>query len=213
MPTKKRVAEPVVIRGFKGFDSDMKCRGFQFKEGGTYTEDDAVICQNGFHFCENPLDVFGYYTPGMSRYATVEGSGKTAKHEDDSKVACSNLHVEAEISIHNLVDAGVKFVLDHCKSTNKGSNTGYQSAATNTGYYSAATNTGYRSAASVEGNDSIACGLGYGCRASGALGCWIVLAERDDDYKIISVNTAKVDGKKIKANTFYRQENGKFVEA
>ncbi|MFA5379689.1 MAG: hypothetical protein WC455_28280, partial [Dehalococcoidia bacterium] len=92
-------------------------------------------------------------------------------------------------------------------------NTGHRSAATNTGHRSAATNTGHRSAATVGGRESIACGLGYQCKARGSLGCWIVLAERDDDYKIQVVKAAKVDGKKIKADTFYILQCGKFVEA
>ena len=37
------------------------------------------------------------------------------------------------------------------------------------------------------------------------------MAERDDEWKIVSVKTAQVDGKKIKANTFYKLQKGKFV--
>jgi hypothetical protein len=58
--------------------------------------------------------------------------------------------------------------------------------------------------------------LGYQSKARGALGCWIILAEwaRDDkgDWHIIDVQCAKVDGEKIKADTFYCLENGQFVE-
>jgi hypothetical protein len=237
-----------VIKGFKGFDKEMKCKDFQYEVGKTYTTDDAIICEKGFHFCENPIDVFGYYAPAGSRFAEVEGTGKTAKHNDDSKVACTELHVKAELSLSTLVGVGVKFIFDKVdwknkKETNTGyrsaatntgnqsaatntgdqsaatntgnrsaaTNTGNQSAATNTGDRSAATNTGDQSAATVEGKESIACGFGYQCMAKGSLGCWIVLAERDDGYKIKTVKTAKVDGKKIKADTFYQLKNGKFV--
>ena len=92
-------------------------------------------------------------------------------------------------------------------------NTGDQSAATNTGDYSAATNTGYQSAATVEGKESIACGLGYNNKAKGSLGCWIVLAERNKNYEIKCVKSTKVDGKKIKEDTFYQLINGKFVKS
>jgi len=220
------------ISGFKGFDKDLKCRGFQFAIGETFKEKSAVICQKGFHFCENALDVLGYYGAADSRFATVTGSGKTAGHTEDSKIVCSELHVEAEISLSSLLGAGVKFILDKVdwenkKETNTGNrsaatNTGYRSAATNTGNGSAATNTGYGSAATntgngsaatntgdgsaatntgdgsaatVEGKESIACGLGYGNKARGAIGCWLVLADRRDDYTIRSVRTVKVDGR------------------
>jgi hypothetical protein len=85
-------------------------------------------------------------------------------------------------------------------------------AASATGDQGAASATGYQGAASVEGDKSIACGLGLGCKARGKIGCWIVLAERDDDYNIISVKTAKVDGKTIKEMQFYELRKGKFCK-
>ncbi|MDO4301519.1 MAG: hypothetical protein Q4D26_09050, partial [Clostridia bacterium] len=81
-----------------------------------------------------------------------------------------------------------------------------------TGDYSAATNTGDRSAATVEGADSIAIATGYAGKAKGALGCFIVIAERSADYKLIDVKATRVDGKVIKANTYYKLVNGEFVE-
>lgn len=62
-----------MIKGYKGFGKDMKCRGFQFQVGGEYEESDAIACEKGFHFCEFPFDVFNYYPPSDSRYAEVEG--------------------------------------------------------------------------------------------------------------------------------------------
>jgi hypothetical protein len=94
-------------------------------------------------------------------------------------------------------------------------NTGYQSAATNTGYRSAATNTGNWSAAIVEGKESIALATGIDSKAKGKIGCFIVLAEWkeiDNEYHIVDVKSAKVDGKNIKEDTFYTLKDGKFVE-
>ena len=94
-------------------------------------------------------------------------------------------------------------------------NTGYQSAATNTGDYSAATNTGYQSAAIVEGKESIALATGIDSKAKGKIGCFIVLSEWkeiDNEYHIVDVKSAKVDGKNIKEDTFYTLKDGKFVE-
>ena len=94
-------------------------------------------------------------------------------------------------------------------------NTGNCSAATNTGDRSAATNTGYRSAATVEGKESVAMAIGYGSKAKGSIGCFIVLAEwkkfEDETYHIVDVKSAKVDGTKIKPDTFYKLVNGEFV--
>ena len=94
-------------------------------------------------------------------------------------------------------------------------NTGDRSAATNTGDQSAATNTGYRSAAIVEGKESIALATGIDSKAKGKIGCFIVLAEWkeiDNEYHIVDVKSAKVDGKNIKEDTFYTLKDGKFVE-
>ena len=52
-----------VIKSFKGFNKDMTCRGFQYEEGKEYETDKAKACNSGFHACEYPLDVLGYYNP------------------------------------------------------------------------------------------------------------------------------------------------------
>ena len=96
-------------------------------------------------------------------------------------------------------------------------NTGYRSAATNTGNWSAATNTGNQSAATVEGKESVAIVTGRDSKAAGALGCWLVLTERDawngETYPIKEVRAVKVDGETIKPGVFYKLQNGEVVEA
>ena len=133
-----------IIKGYKGFNPDLKCRGFQYDVGKEYDTDKAVSCETGFHFCENPFDVFKYYYPsdkkGMNRFCEVEGSGEFDKSEND-KVACTHIKVNAEIGLYGLIKAGIKFILDKVNwKDSKKSNTGDRSAATNTGHRSAATN-------------------------------------------------------------------------
>ena len=199
-----------MIKGYKGFDKSLQCRGFQYKVGETFEEKGTIkACKSGFHFCENPFNIFDYYPPSDSRYCNVEGDGKIDTDNSDSKVACSKLHIHTEIGLSGLISAGVKFILDKVDWGNN--------KATNTGDQSAATNTGYQSAASVEGKDSIAIVTGYDSKAKGAMGCWIVLTERGDwdgnTYPIIDVQAFKVDGISIKADTFYKLKNSKPVEA
>ena len=150
------------IKGYKGFDKDLKCRGYQYEVGKDYEHNGEVSCCNsGFHFCENPMDVLAYYNPAGSRYCEVKGSGTTDKDTNDTKVAVSKLHISAEIGLKGLIEAGVKFILDNVNwKDNRESNTGYRSAATNTGHKSVATNTGHKSVATNTGHKSVATNTG-----------------------------------------------------
>ena len=147
---------------YKGFDKNLKCRGFQYEIGKEYEEDSAELCSSGFHACENPLDVFGYYPPADSRYCEVELEDVSEEVSDDSNRCGKRIKIGAEIGIKGIVDAFVKFTLERADwSAKRATNTGDQSAATNTGYYSAATNTGYYSAATNTGYYSAATNTGY----------------------------------------------------
>lgn len=213
------------MKCFKGFDKDLKCRDFQYEIGKEYTEEKADICNCGFHACEFPMDVFNYYPPSDSRYCEVDLEENDQKSSDDSKRVGKKISVKAEIGIAGIVKAGIEYIKEQVnweddKATNTGdysaaTNTGNQSAATNTGYQSAATNTGNYSAATVEGKESIALATGIKSKAKGKIGCFIVLAEWkeiDNEYHIVDVKSAKVDGKNIKEDTFYTLKDGKFVE-
>lgn len=61
------------MKGYKGFDKDLKCKGgYQYEIGRTETTDEVKLCETGFHFCERPLDVFSYFAPANSRYCEIE---------------------------------------------------------------------------------------------------------------------------------------------
>ena len=217
---------------YKGFDPELKCRGFQFEVGKSYEEPEAKLCKKGFHACENPLDVFGYYAPADSRYCEVELEDDTGESSDDSKRCGKRIHIGAEIGLEGIVKAGVKFIFDkvdwkNAKESNTGdwsvatntgyrsaaTNTGNQSTATNTGDQSAATNTGDRSAAIAKGKESIAIVTGYQGKAKGEKGCWLVLTERDEDMHVLGVKAVCVDDEDIKSDTFYMLIDGEVVEA
>ena len=209
------------MKCFKGFDKDLRCKDFQYEIGKEYETERAEICEEGFHACEFPLDVLRYYNPADSRFCEVELDANEQTHADSKRVG-KKIKIDAEIGLSGLVKAGVKFILEkadfeNAKATNTGNrsaatNTGYCSAATNTGDRSAATNTGNRSAATVEGDDSIAIVTGYGSKARGKRGCWLVLTERDREMHILGVQAVKVDGETIKEDVFYRLSGGVVTE-
>ncbi|WP_073665541.1 DUF7666 domain-containing protein [Pseudomonas aeruginosa] len=174
MASKKKAASEEVVTAYKGFKQDLTCRGYQFEIGGTYKHEGEVeACASGFHSCEYPLDVFGYYAPSESRFAIVKASGHLSRHNDDSKIASATLVVEAEISMPTMISRAIDWVMSKVdKSVEQtvvgetASNTGYQSAASNTGDYSAASNTGNCSAASNTGDYSAASNTGNYSAAS-----------------------------------------------
>lgn len=191
--------------GYKGFDKDFKCRDMQYEVGKTYIEKEAKLCEKGLHFCENPLDVFTYYSPADGKFAEIEADDVSSETGDDSKRVARKLTVKTEINLFKLVKLGVEYIKTQIDwDNNKESNTGNYSAATNTGDYSAAT---------VDGKESVAISLGASGYAKGAIGCWIVLAERDTESEHrIDIKSFYVDGEKVKANTFYILRNGELVE-
>ena len=156
------MSEETKVIAYKGFDKDMKCRGFQYEVGKEYECGGQIkACENGFHACENSLDVFGYYPPADSRYCEVEQSGDTDRDGNDSKIASGKIRIIREIGLKGIIEAGVKHILDKASKTNDAAtNTGDQSAATNTGDQSAATNTGDQSAATNTGDQSAATNTG-----------------------------------------------------
>ncbi|WP_121500867.1 DUF7666 domain-containing protein [Pseudomonas aeruginosa] len=183
MTRKKKTEVEEIVTAYKGFKQDLTCRGYQFEIGGTYKHEGEVeACASGFHSCEYPLDVFGYYAPGDSRFAIVKASGQLSRHDDDSKIASATLVVEAEISMPTMISRAIDWIMarldnsveqtvvgDTASNTgdySAASNTGYQSAASNTGNYSAASNTGNYSAASNTGDYSAASNTGYQSAAS-----------------------------------------------
>ena len=237
---------------YKGTDKDMKCRGFQFELGKEYVEEEAKLCDKGFHGCEYPLDVFAHYAPVGSRFFVADLDGVTHETEsDDTKRVGTKIKLKAEIGIAGIVKAAVEYIKERAESSNNqtgdrsvatntgdcsaatntgdrsaaantgnrsaAANTGYCSVATNTGNCSVAANTGDRSAAIVDGKDSIAIVTGADSKASGAIGCWLVLTERcdwnGDTCPIKEVRAVKVDGEIIKPGVFYNLENGEVVEA
>ena len=195
------------ITAYKGFNTDLTCRDFQFQIGETYTHDGKVeACASGFHACENPLDVFNYYNP-TSRFAIVECSGEINKKSNgDSKIACGSIHIKAEIGLPTLIYKAVDLILSKIKwDTAKESNTGASSAATNTGY---------SSAAEVTGAHSVAAALGYSSKAKAGESGAIVCVYRNYDYELIHIRASKVGDNGIEAGKWYTlNESGEFIEA
>ena len=214
------------IKAYKGFDKDLKCRDFQYEIGKEYEQDGLIkACSTGFHACEHPLDVFGYYKPSESRFCLVEQSGELSRDGSDSKVASSKIKVVAEIGIPGLVKAAVEYVTEQAKPSHRHHSTGSRSANSATGSRSANSATGYGSANlstgsncsnNGAGENNICVAWGKDSRCKGAKGCHLVLSEWGDfdgeKYPFKGAVMVVVDGETIKENAWYQLKDGEVVE-
>ena len=150
------------MKAYKGFDKDLKCRGFQYEIGKEYEEKEASLCNKGFHACEYPLDCFGYYAPASSRFCEVEIDATDERHNDDTKICGTKIKVGAEIGIPGLVKAAIEYVTEKAEPSGRHHSTAKQKANSATGDRSANSATGYGSANSATGDWSANSATGNG---------------------------------------------------
>ena len=207
---------PETVTSYKGFDSNWKCRGFQYAIGETYRhEGEVAACNAGFHACEHPLNVFSYYPPAGSRFAIVEQSGDLSRHSGDTKIASRSITIKAEIDLPGLIRAAIEYTFMRASPVDPdspASATGEQGAASATGEQGAASATGYRGAASATGEQGVAMSACNGRAMASETGA-IVLVHRNDDGEIVHIRASKVGENGIKAGVWYSLDaGGQFVE-
>ena len=210
------------MKCFKGFNKDLKCRGFQFEIGKEYEEKEASLCNKVFHGCEYPLDCFAYYAPSDSRYCEVEIDDNGERNPDDTKVCGTKIKIGAEIGIKGLINAAFEYIKERCVNNKVVGNSsaltgGYMSALTGgnwsalTGGDSSALTGGYMSAL-TGGYRSVVYG-GEGAKVRAGKGSVIAL-QYWEDGEFVGIKFKEVDGVKIKENTFYElNSEGSFIES
>ena len=208
------------IIAYKGFEKDFKCLGFQYEVGKTYEMDGNIeSCRRGFHACESPIEVFDYYDMLTSRFAVVEQSGKIDKEEGSTKVCSSCIKIKEEIKLADIINLGVEWLKEITSPSkieaNNTSNDGYSAQIGSSGDYAKIGSSGDSAQIGSSGQDSVIMCAGHDSKAKAAIGSWITLAEWkriEDVWKPICVKTEQVDGKRIKADAYYRLIDGKFEE-
>ena len=222
-----------VIKSYKGFDKDMKCRDFQYEVGKEYNMDGEIKCCNrGFHACKSPLEVWDYYDMLNSRFAEVEQTGKIDEEEKSTKVCSSHIKIKAELKLADIINIGVEWLKDITSpfkvktdgvlNDNGGKkkqigSSGYSAQIGSSGYSAQIGSSGDYAKIDSTGEDSVIMCAGNKSKAKAKIGSWITLAEwKWSDEKNrnvpICVKTEYVDGENIKADTWYQLKNGKFVE-
>ena len=168
---------------------------------------------------KEPFSSGDFSTAGSSGdFSTAGSSGdySTAGSSGDSSTAGSSGYSSTAGSSGDSSTAGSSGNSSTAGSSGRYSTAGSSgnfSTAGSSGNYSTAAATGAYCNAKADGKDSIAVVNGACGKACGALGCYLVLTEYDDDGNMLLAKMAKVDGAVIKENTWYTLKNGEFVEA
>ena len=137
-----------VVKGYKVFNPDWTCRGFQYEVGKCYEMDEKpVVCKRGFHFCKNLLDCYEHYRFDENNKVTeVTAYGDIDIDEYEKKYCTNKIKIEKELNwneVLNMVNTGKNCTgfrnTGDCNTGNR--NTGYcNTGDCNTGDC----NTGYR---------------------------------------------------------------------
>ena len=134
------------MKGYKVFNPDWTCRGFQYEVGKIYeTDKPTVVCQTGFHFCERAADCFDYYRfDSGNKVAEVVAHGEVLT--EDNKSCTNKIEIVREIpwlELLTIVNTGT----NNTGLSNTGHrNTGHRNTGDrNTGHRNTGDrNTGYR---------------------------------------------------------------------
>ena len=222
-----------VIKSYKGFDKEFKCKDFQYEVGKEYDIDgDIKCCRYGFHACESPMEVFDHYDMLTSRFAEVEQSGKIDRGEKTTKICSSHIKIKAELKLAEILNLGIEWlneitsptkVLDDIKSNNNKGNyakigsSGDYAKIGSSGNSAQIGSSGDYAQIGSTGHDAVIMCAGIESKAKANQGSWITLAEWEYSdakgrYIPNCVKTEYVDGTRIKANTWYQLINGEFME-
>ena len=201
------------IKGFKGFDKDMKCKGMQYADNAEFEAPRASLCYEGLHYCEVPFDVLNYYgfiddNCDLNQFAEVEDTGESKKGENKS--VTTKLKVCGKIGIKGLVAAHIEIIRE--KTTMPEVSDGKEFSS---GNWAQIGSSGNGAQIGSSGKNSVICCAGHGCKARAKIGSWITLAEWDDvngEYTPVCVKTEKVDGDRIKEDVWYTLVGGEFQE-
>lgn len=92
------------IRGYKVFNPNWTCRGFQYEVGKTFKHDgDIQMCGAGFHFCQKASDCFNYYGfNSNNKVAVVEATGFVETQDDKS--VTNEIKIIRELTWHEVLD-------------------------------------------------------------------------------------------------------------
>ena len=96
--------------GYKAFEHNWTCLGFQYQIGQTYEmpENEIKLCRKGFHFCQWAMDVFAYYNGNNDVYAEIKAEGNIL--QDNNKCVTNKITIVKPLSKQEMINQIAFFV-------------------------------------------------------------------------------------------------------
>jgi hypothetical protein len=93
------------VKGYKAFNKNLTCKGYQFTIGEIYKlKGNPILCKQGFHYCTDLQDIVKYYHFPSMRVFEIEAGGIITEAKDDcSKRACSEIILIKELSLEEVM--------------------------------------------------------------------------------------------------------------
>ena len=132
------------MKGYKGYEKGLICRGKQYAVGEVFEEDNARICNSGMHFCALPHQVFEHYLPGDNHEFTEVEALDEVYTDDERKYCTKKLKIGAKISVFDICKISVAASFERFGFSDK-----IKSAYTNNAGDRGAANAGNRGAANA----------------------------------------------------------------
>ena len=190
------------------------------KEGGTNSGDNAQFASSGDNA---QLASSGNYAQLASsgdnaKLASSGNYAKLASSGDSAQLASSGDYAKLASSGNyaKLASSG-----DYAKLASSGdyaklASSGYSAKLASSGDNAKLASSGDNAQLASSGNNNVVMSAGIDGKVKAAIGNWIAIAEwqiRGGHFVPVGIVSAQVDGEKVKADTWYKCENGQLVEA
>ena len=207
------------IKGYKAYKKGLTCNNFQYEVGKEYKYDgDIEICNSGFHFCENPLDVLNYYDLIDCEFTEVEATGKTDKEKNgnDTKLVTDKIKIGAKLDLNAFIKASIDFIWEKCNKKEKDSGYSARLASydnfarlASSGYSAQLASSGYSAQLASSGNSARLASYGDSAQLASS-GDYARLASSGDSARL-ELNGQKSVGANIGINGKIKGKKGNWI--
>ena len=215
-------------KGFHACLNPLDCMGYYFLNNSVYHEveldgvsyeghvEDTKVAAKKITIGAR-LDIAGMVKGAIDFvFASVKKdmNGEIRNDDDYAQMASSGYYAQMASSGYSakMASSGYYAQMASSGDSAKMASSGYSAKMASSGDYAKMASSGDYAQMELNGEYSVGAAIGAKSIIKGKVGCWITLAEYDEDCKVVCVKSALIDGKKIKADTWYKLQSGEFVK-